>query len=87
MKNFLEFQKNWNKPETPPYEIYPPKLKEPYRTSRYELGEQMYDLLGIPREDKDARIAQVLKIMNFLVLHVPFFVLLILKWDLHSGQI
>ena len=73
MKNFLEFQKNWNKPETPPYEIYPPKLKEPYRTSRYELGEQMYDLLGIPREDKDARIAQVLKNYEFFGAPCAFF--------------
>ena len=87
MKNFLEFQKNWNKPENPPYEIYPPKLKEPYRTSRYELGEQMYDLLGIPREDKDARIAQVLKNYEFFGAPCAFFFLLILKWDLHSGQI
>ena len=73
MKNFLEFQKNWNKPENPPYEIYPPKLKEPYRTSRYELGEQMYDLLGIPREDKDARIAQVLKNYEFFGAPCAFF--------------
>ena len=47
MKKFLEFQNNWDAPETPAYEIYPPKLKEPYRTSRFELGEQMYELLGI----------------------------------------
>ena len=67
MTNFLEFQKNWTDPEVPAYDIYPPKLKEPYRTSRYELGEQMYELLGIGREDKDARITQVLKNFNFFV--------------------
>lgn len=65
MKSFLEFQKNWNKAENPAYEIYPPNLKEPYRTSRYELGEQMYSLLGIPREDKEARIKQVMKNFEF----------------------
>ena len=65
MKNFLEFQQNWTEPEIPAYEIYPPKLKEPYRTSRFELGEQMYELLGIPREDKNARIAQVMKNFQF----------------------
>jgi nitroreductase len=42
MKDFLEFQESWTEPEVPAYEIYPPKLKEPYRTSRFELGEQMY---------------------------------------------
>ena len=65
MRDFLKFQENWKKPEHPGYEIYPPNLKEPYRTSRYELGEQMYTLLGIPREDKEARILQVMKNFNF----------------------
>jgi nitroreductase len=65
MKDFLSFQEKWLKPEEPAYSIYPPNLKEPYRTYRYELGEQMYSLLGIPREDKTARIEQVLKNFNF----------------------
>ena len=65
MDDFLEFQANWMQPESPAYDIYPPKLKEPYRTYRYDLGEQMYSLLGIPREDKDARLTQVLKNFNF----------------------
>ena len=33
MSDFLEFQSKWSKPEEPAYEIYPSKLKEPYRTS------------------------------------------------------
>ena len=65
MKDFLSFQTDWDKPESPSYEIYPPNLKEPYRTSRYELGEQMYELLGIGREEKDARIAQVMENFRF----------------------
>lgn len=39
------------------YTIYPPKLKEPYRTNRFGIGEQMYEKLGIAREDKAKRIA------------------------------
>ena len=73
MSNFLEFQKNWTKPEIPAYDIYPPKLKEPYRTSRFELGEQMYELLGIGREDKDARIAQVMENFRFFGAPCAFF--------------
>jgi nitroreductase len=65
MEEFKEFQSNWVKPETPSYNIYPPKLKEPYRTSRFELGEQMYALLDISREDKEGRITWVLKNFNF----------------------
>ena len=73
MEAFLLFQSEWDKPETPLYDIYPPKLKEPYRTSRYELGEQMYELLGIPREDKNARIAQVMKNYEFFGAPCAFF--------------
>lgn len=73
MNDFLQFQQKWTKPETPPYEIYPPKLKEPYRTSRFELGEQMYGLLGIPRENKSARISQVMRNFEFFGAPCAFF--------------
>jgi len=73
MKNFLQFQQNWIEPEIPAYDIYPAKLKEPYRTSRYELGEQMYKLLGIGREDKDARIQQVMENFKFFGAPCAFF--------------
>lgn len=73
MIDFLNFQKKWDQPEIPAYDIYPPKLKEPYRTSRFELGEQMYQILGIPREDKDARFAQVMKNFEFFGAPCAFF--------------
>lgn len=47
------------------YQIYPSPLSEPYRTSRYELGEQMYKLLNIPREDKAGRYKQFAKNLDF----------------------
>jgi len=73
MKKFLTFQQNWSEPETPNYDIYPSKLKEPYRTSRFELGEQMYELLGIGRDDKDARISQVMENFRFFGAPCAFF--------------
>jgi len=73
MKDFLDFQEAWTEPEVPAYDIYPSKLKEPYRTSRFELGEQMYELLGIGREDKDARIAQVMENFRFFGAPCAFF--------------
>ena len=73
MKDFLDFQEGWTEPEVPAYDIYPSKLKEPYRTSRFELGEQMYELLGIGREDKDARITQVMKNFKFFGAPCAFF--------------
>jgi len=39
-----------------PYPVYPPGLWEPFRSRRFEMGEDMYALLGIPREDKAARL-------------------------------
>lgn len=65
MTNFLNFQANWSSAETPAYDIYPQNLKEPYRTSRYQLGETMYELIGVPRDDKDGRIKQVLRNFEF----------------------
>jgi nitroreductase len=49
-----------NPPANPPaeYEIYPANLWEPHRTARFELGEQMYALLGVGRADKVGRIRQ-----------------------------
>ena len=42
--------------EQPEYDIYPKELVAPYRDYRFELGEAMYARLGIPREDKAARL-------------------------------
>ena len=55
------------------YPIYPPKLEEPYRTNRFELGEEMYALLGIPREDKVARLANMSKNYDFFGAPAAFF--------------
>ncbi len=73
MNDFLSFQESWTQPEIPAYDIYPPKLKEPYRTSRYELGEQMYELLGISRDDKEGRINQVMQNFKFFDAPCAFF--------------
>ncbi len=42
--------------DRPQYAVYPPNLKEPYRSTRFAVGEQMYALLGIEREDRPARL-------------------------------
>ena len=43
--------------EEPTHPAYPPKLWEPHRTWRYKLGEDMYALLGIERDNKMGRMA------------------------------
>lgn len=51
--------------EAAAYDIYPPSLHEPYRTNRFALGEAMYELLGIPRDDKMGRLAHVARNYEF----------------------
>lgn len=43
-------------PDTPQYDVYPANLWEPLRSRRFQVGEDMYGALGIPREDKLARL-------------------------------
>ena len=38
------------------YDIYPRELVAPYRDRRHAVGEQMYERLGVPREDRFARL-------------------------------
>lgn len=59
--------------ETPAYDIYPPNLSEPYRDSRFKVGEDMYALLGIPRADKAARIKRLFENYQFFGAPAGFF--------------
>jgi len=45
--------------ETPEYDVYPPNLWDPFRTRRYQNGEDLYATISIPREDKPARLRQL----------------------------
>ena len=65
MVKFKKFSSEWSKEADAQYSIYPANLHEPYRTSRFEMGEQMYELLGISRDMKSERIEQVLKNFDF----------------------
>ncbi len=47
------------------YRIYPPELKEPYRTRRFAVGELLYRSLGIAREDRPARLRQYARNFEF----------------------
>lgn len=47
--------------EEPEYDVYPPDLWDPYRTHRFQGGEDLYATIGIPREDRPARLQQLFK--------------------------
>jgi nitroreductase len=47
--------------DPPEYQVYPPDLWDPLRTRRYQCGEDLYAAIGIPREDRPARLRQLAK--------------------------
>jgi nitroreductase len=60
--------------ETPEYRIYPADLPDPWRARRAANGEAMYQALGIPREDKAGRFAQLARNFDFFGAPVGLFV-------------
>jgi len=69
MPRFQEFLQNSEIKDIPAYDVYPKDLKSPYRDSRFKVGEDMYALLGIPREDKAARFAHLAR--NYVFFDAP----------------
>jgi nitroreductase len=59
--------------ETPEYEVYPPNLWEPFRTRRFQNGEDLYATIGLPREDKPARLRQLARNGEFFGAPVGLF--------------
>ena len=73
MPAFLNFLNTSEIKEKPEYEIYPPNLPSPYRDTRFKVGEDMYNLLGIPRQDKAARFAHLARNYSFFDAPVGLF--------------
>lgn len=59
--------------ETPEYDVYPPNLWEPFRSRRFQNGEDLYATIGIPREDKPARLRQLARNGSFFGAPVGIF--------------
>jgi len=64
--------------------VYPANLWEPYRTRRYKLGEDMYALLGIPRENKPARLMHLAQ--NFEFFGAPVGLFFVIDKAMGHGQ-
>jgi nitroreductase len=67
-----------------PFPIYPPELWEPLRTRRFTLAEEMYRALGIPREDKPARLRHVAR--NFEFFGAPVGLFFVIDQRVAHGQ-
>ena len=64
-----------NGPDAEPgYDVYPPNLWEPFRTRRFQAGEDLYATIAIAREDKAGRLNQFAKNLAFFGAPVGVFV-------------
>ena len=65
--------------ESPEYRIYPEGLPDPWRARRSANGEALYASIGVEREDRMGRMAQISKNFEFfgapvgLLIHTPDF--------------
>jgi len=64
--------------------VYPPKLWEPYRSRRFQVGEDMYALMGIARDDRAARLAHVAR--NFEFFGAPVGLFFVIDKRMGRGQ-
>lgn len=64
--------------------IYPEGLIEPYRSRRYTIGEALYAKLGIPREDKAARLRAMSR--NFQFFGAPVGLFFVIDRSMGHGQ-
>ena len=66
------------------YHIYPPDLADPYNTRRRDIGERMYATIGVEREDKLGRLAQMAR--NFEFFGAPCAMFFALDKSMQEGQ-
>lgn len=64
--------------------VYPADLWEPHRSRRFAVGEDLYGALGIPREDKFARLAWFSK--NFQFFDAPVALMFVIDERMGHGQ-
>jgi nitroreductase len=55
------------------YDVYPPNLWDPFRTRRFECGEDLYASIDIPREDRPGRLRQLARNSEFFGAPVGLF--------------
>jgi nitroreductase len=60
-------------PQAEEYAVYPPNLWEPFRSRRYQCGEDLYASLAISREDRAGRLRQLARNFEFFGAPVGLF--------------
>jgi len=55
------------------YDVYPPNLWDPFRTRRFQCGEDLYATIDIPRDNRAGRLVQLAQNLNFFGAPVGLF--------------
>jgi nitroreductase len=66
------------------YNVYPPNLKEPYRSRRFKCGEDLYATIGVPREDRQRRLAQFAR--NYELFGAPALMFFVIDRQMGADQ-
>jgi len=66
------------------YDVYPPSLKEPYKSRRFKVGEDMYATINVSREDKAGRLKQFAR--NFEFFGAPVALFFAIDRTMQEGQ-
>jgi len=66
------------------YSIYPAELKEPYKSRRFKVGEDMYATIGVSRDDKFGRLLQFSR--NFEFFGAPCAMFFAIDRQMQQGQ-
>jgi nitroreductase len=66
------------------YPVYPSPLGEPYRTRRFQNGEDLYATIGVPRSDRAARLRQYAH--NYEAFGAPVLLFICIDRDMGSAQ-
>ena len=66
------------------YPLYPAHLWEPHRSRRYNLGEEMYDLLGIDRGNQAGRLGHLAR--NYQFFDAPVGMFFVIDERMGHGQ-
>jgi nitroreductase len=66
------------------YPVYPPNLKEPYRSRRYKCGEDLYATIAVPREDRQRRLTQFAR--NYELFGAPVLLFFVIDRQMGTDQ-
>ncbi|MEE4165291.1 MAG: nitroreductase [Desulfocapsaceae bacterium] len=66
------------------YQYYPQKWAEPYKTRRFQCGLQLYETLGIKREEKERRLEQW--VANYRAFDAPVMLYFFMDPGMETGS-